>query len=230
MTFSNPVPLASTLALATLLVSAPAHAGDTSSAKLARRCDKGQASACYELAERWEFAAVEACEEGAAEVCIGLAESQLRGLGVSDLDRAWWAYERACFLGVDEACHRQAVTRAIRSEPSKPISPLTVLIGPDGLRIHGVKAAMFSSLAADGDEIVIACDHERGCSTGEHFDWDALTSALAQIARSNPSRTQVVLRARGVDFDALLEASRRISGAEEDEPLFPFVVIPEVAQ
>ena len=229
MPSSNPVPMTSALALASLLVCAPAHAGETSSAKLSKRCDKGQASACYELAERWDLAAIEACEGGAAEVCVGLAESQLRGLGVNDLDRAWWAYERACFLGVGEACHRQAVTRAIRNDPSKPISPLTVFISPDGLRIQGVKAAMFSALPADGDEIVIVCDRERGCSTGEHFDWEALTAALAQISRSSPSRTQVVLRAQGVDFDAVLEASRRISGAEDDEPLFPYVVIPVVA-
>ncbi len=229
MPASNPATTMSFLALAALLCAAPAHAGEASSAKLAKRCDKGHASDCYALAQRWEQAATEACEGGAAQVCVGLAESQLRGLGVSDLERAWWAYERACFLGADAACHRQAMTRAIRSDPSKPISPLTVLIGPDGLRIRGVKPAMFSALPARGDELVIDCERERGCTAGDHFDWDTLRDALTQIARSNPSRTQVVLRAEGVDFDALLEASRCVAGDDDQEPLFPYVVIPEVA-
>ncbi len=221
--------LSSALAVAMVLTPWSALAGEPGDASLARRCDKGQAAACAALAERWERAAEDACAAGAAEACLGLAEAQLQGLGVGDAERAWWSYEAACFQGVDEACRRVAVIRALRAEPSRPLSPLTVLMEPGGFRIQGVTASLLSSLERDGDDIVIACTRDRGCSSSAHFDWDALRAALVQIARADPSRRQVVLRARGVDYGTLLEAARRVAGEGDAEPLFPQVIIPEVA-
>ncbi len=210
-----------------LLSSPPATAGEASPAKLAKKCDKGQASACLELARVWEDEAETACEAGAVPACTGLAQAQLTGLGVGDADRAWRAYEAACFGGIELACQRMGTIKTLRDEPGLPIAPLTVLVSPAGLEVLGVEAAVFSEYANADGEIALPCSVDSGCSRAAHFDWDGLSTILAHIHRADPGRTQAVLRASGVSFDAQLEAARRIAGEDGDQ--FPSVVIPEAS-
>jgi hypothetical protein len=215
------------LLLALLLFPPTSLAGETPSAKLGKRCDKGQGAACAELAERWADAPRAACEQGATTACLGLARAELSGLGADDPQRALDAYDQACFLGLDEACRRMAVIRALEADPDHPIAPLELYLSPTGLRIEGVGVSFFSDLQLDGDAIVFPCTRDDGCERASHFDFEALDRALEQIEASDPSRTQAVLRTAGVQHDAVLQAMRSLAGPDGDR--FPAVVTVEVA-
>ena len=216
------------LLLAFALHSPATRAGEPSSAKLARRCDKGQANACVDLAARWNQAAHDACADGAIPACLGLATAQLEGLGQDDPQRALVSYDGACFMGIEAACQRLNVIRAIGRNPNQPTSPLTLHISPAGLSLEGAEAALLSTATQSGGSLEQPCTVHEGCTRKDHFDWDALSSSLEQIAASDPTRTQAVLRPQGVDYDAMLEAARHLAGPD-DAPLFPHVVIVEVA-
>lgn len=214
------------LLLALLLASPAAMAGETPSAKLAKRCDKGQGAACAELAERWAQAPRTACEQGSVQACLGLARAEMQGLGADDPERALEAYDQACFLGLDQACRRVASVRALQADPDHPIAPLELRLSPEGIRIEGTKASLLSELPTDGDAIVFPCTRDEGCERASHFDFEGLSRALEQIEASDPSRTQAVLHADGVQHGAVLEAMRSLTGPDGDR--FPAVVIQEV--
>lgn len=217
--------------LLALSLSSPQASAASATEKLARRCEAGQTTACAELADRWQQAAEAACHEGAAAACEGLAEAQLHGLGVNDPEKALWAWDRACFLGITEACARMALVERMEKNPERAFSPLTVELSDEGIRIRGPKAALFSSFPHVGDELWFTCYREEGCQSAEHFDWDLLSAALRQIAEKDPGRQQAVLRYHGVQFDAVLEATERLAGRHgSDQPLFPWVVLVEGAE
>ncbi len=210
-----------------LLASQPSVAGEPSAAKLARKCDKGQASACLELAERWRRAAEEACEAGAVPACLGLADAQLTGLGTGDAHRAVRAYEDACYRGSDAACRRMATIGALRDDPSRPVAQLTVLVSPAGIGVEGVAAAFLAEYADLEGEILLPCTVDGGCSRAAHFDWDTLSEILERLHRGDPGRTQVVLRTQALSYEVLLEGAHRIAGPA-GEP-FPALILPEAS-
>jgi hypothetical protein len=215
------------LPLALMLLGTPTWAGEASSARLDKRCDKGQGAACAELAERWAQAPRQACEGGAVAACLGLAHAEQTSLGVEDPDRALDAYDRACFLGLDEACRRLAVVRALEADPDHPVAPLELHLSPQGIRIEGTRASFFSNMQLDGDAIVFPCTLDDGCERADDFDWQALDAALVRIAASDPSRSQAVIRAHGVQQGAVLVAMRSLAGP--DGQRFLGVVVVEVA-
>jgi hypothetical protein len=216
--------------LATLLSSGPLEAGEPASAKLDKRCAKGIATACAELAERWAQAPELACAEGAAPACLALAQQQATGLGVDHPEQALWAYQQACFQGVHAACASVELARDMAAHPEQAFEPLTLVLSPAGLRIQGVEAALFSGLPRSGDEIFFACGHEPTCERREHFDWVGLERALTQIKARHPGRSHALLRFHDVRWEAVLEAGRRLAGdAPPGDPLFPHLALVEGA-
>ncbi len=205
----------SCLLLALILHSAPAQAGEASAAKLGRQCDKGQARACAALADHWELAAQQACEQGAVQACTGLAQASLQGFGLEDPDQASWAYDRACIMGISEACSRLELVRRMAEHPERAFSPLTVVLSPAGLRIQGPKAALFSSFPHDGDELFFRCQRDQGCDDVDHFDWDGLSAALEQIEARDPSRQQALLRYQEVRTEVVFEAVECLAGRHD---------------
>lgn len=221
--------------LAASLGTGAAWAGEPTAAKLSKRCDRGHAQACADLAARWAAAPERACEAGVVSACLHRAGLELHGLGVNDGDRACDAYRQACSLGLEEACTRLEVIRLHEQNPDQSPALLTLRVQPTGLSLGGFEAALLSAGQPGGGPWAWTCTADKGCTSAADFDWDALTEVLVQIKRADPSRTQALLRlAPDVRFDAAHQALLRLRGGETGEgneaPLFPSVAIVEATR